>query len=206
MNLFHRTPPAPDELEQLRAEKARLEARLEELEGDLELYRKQNQRIVQEAGPALQENAVLRYLLFKCQSDRQVLEFHVQGSRAEALAALNLLRQLSPALEAGTDLLEATLYLAHEARALGVLPAPIPALEARAQVLWQAQHAQPWAFDPGRWLALRASSLLKALERQRQQAMQEAQHPADGLAAFDRGLAELADLLARLLQNLAKEG
>ena len=36
--------------------------------------------------------------------------------------------------------------------------------------------------------------------------MQEAQHPADGLAAFDRGLAELADLLARLLQNLAKEG
>jgi chromosome segregation ATPase len=206
VRLFHRIPRAPDELEQLRKERARLEARLAELEGELEFCRKQNERIVHDAAPALKENAVLRYQLFKCQSDRQVLEFHVQGSRAEAMAALNLLRRLSPSAEASADLLEATLFFTQEAEVLGVFPPPLQALEARAQALWQERHSRPWAFDPWRWLSLCASSLLQALERERHRAVQAAEHPADGLAAFDAGLGELADRLAGLVQSIAGEG
>lgn len=205
MRLFHRIHRVPDELEQLRKERAGLEARLAELESDLEFCRKQNERIVHDAAPALKENAVLRYQLFKCQSDRQVLEFHVQGSRAEAMAALNLLRRLSPIAEASTDPLEAILFFTQEAKALRVFPPPLQALEARAQALWQERHSQAWAFDPWRWLALHASSLLRALERMRQQSVDEAERPADGLAAFDPGLGELANLLGELLQSLDQE-
>ncbi|WP_018466027.1 hypothetical protein [Calidithermus timidus] len=205
MGFFHRVPRIPDELEQLRKEKARLEARLAELLADLEFYREQNKRIARDAAPALKENAVLRYQLYKCQSDRQVLEFHVQGSRAEALAALNLLRRLSPSAEASTDLLEATLYFVYEARAVGTPPGRLEALEARAQALWQERHSQTWAFDPWRWLSLRASSLLQAFERERHRIVQAAEHPADGLTAFDAGLSELVGLLVELVQSLAQE-
>jgi hypothetical protein len=202
MNLFHRISHP---LEQLRKEKERLEARLAELESDLEFCRKQNERIVHDAAPALKENAVLRYQLFKCQSDRQVLEFHVQGSRAEAMAALNLLRRLSPTAEASADPLEAILSFAHEAKVLGAFPPPLPALEARAQALWQERHSQAWAFDPWRWLALHASSLLQALEHRRQQSIHEVEHLAEGLTALDAGLSGLADLLVELVQNLDRE-
>lgn len=211
MNLFHRTP---DLLQQLTKEKTELETRLAELQSELEFYRKQNQRIVQDAAPALRENAVLRYQLYKCQSDRQVLEFHVQGSRAEAMAALNLLKRLSPAAETSVDPLEAVLCFAHEARALvafhvqqasGRETVILQALEARAQTLWQEHHVQPWTFDPWRWLALRASSLLQTLEHRRQQSVDEAERPADGLVAFDPGLGELANLLGELLQSLDQE-
>ncbi|MER3480307.1 MAG: hypothetical protein C4327_07440 [Meiothermus sp.] len=206
MNLFHRTPRAlAVELEELKKERARLEARLAELLAELAFCRQQNERIAREAAPALRENAVLRYQLAKCQADRQVLEFHVQGSRAEAMAALNLLKRLSPSTEARLDPLEAILLFAHEAKALGIFPPPLQAWEARAQALWQERHSQPWAFDPWRWIALRAGSLLQALERERQQAMQEAERPADGLRSFDAGLGELAEGLANWLQSLSQQ-
>lgn len=209
MKLFHRTPHVPDELEQLRKEKARLEAHLAELESELEFYRKQNERIVHDAAPALRENAVLRYQLFKCHNDRQVLEFHVQGSRAEAMAALNLLRRFSPGGVEGlskADLLEATLFFVYEAKAVGIAVSRLEALGRWAEALWRERRLQDWAFDPERWLALRSASLLQTLERERQHTVQEAEHPADGLAAFDPGLDELADLLVGLMQSIDREG
>ncbi|HEU4742626.1 MAG TPA: hypothetical protein VFS50_13615 [Meiothermus sp.] len=205
MNLFHREKHLPDEGEQLRAKNAELEAHVQRLREDLEFYRKQNERIAHDAAPAIKENAVLRYQLAKCQSDRQILEFHIQGSRAEALAALNLLRRLSPSAEASADLLEATLFFTYEAKLLKVFSPLISSLEAHAQFLWQQRHGQPWSFDAERWLILHTSSLLQALENRRQQAMQEAVHPADGLAAFDPDLGEIATQLGELLQSLPKE-
>ncbi|MDT7910129.1 MAG: hypothetical protein RQ912_09400, partial [Thermus sp.] len=49
------------EMDLLREKVARLEA-------DLELLRQKNAELAREASPALKENAVLRYELFKCQT------------------------------------------------------------------------------------------------------------------------------------------
>lgn len=200
MSWFHRSPSKSEnrrELETLRASVARLEA-------DLDFYRKQNERIAHDAAPVLRENAVLRYELYKCQSNRQVLEFHVQGSRAEANAALALLNRLAPrAVPVGEALLEAVLLLVAEARALGMARLELEGLEAKAQALWKESKGTCWSFDGSRWLALRVGGLLYALEREREKLLQAAESTADGLSAFDPGLAALSENVRQLVAGLA---
>lgn len=204
MKLFHRPPP-PD-LARLQSEKAALEARVAQLEQDLAFCEKQNHRLVQDAGPALQENAVLRYQLYKCESDRQVLEFHVQGSRAEAGAALNLLHRLAPPGAAEQmEPLEATLLFLYQARTLGVWREALEPLEEQARSLWQAEHGEPWRFEGERWLALSVAALLRRLEQARSQGLEEAARPADGLRAFDPNLAALASALQQALLAFTPE-
>ncbi|MCS7058487.1 MAG: hypothetical protein NZ849_10480 [Meiothermus sp.] len=201
MNLFQRHSP-PD-LARLQSEKAALEARVAQLEQDLAFCEAQNRRLVQDASPALRENAVLRYQLFKCESDRQVLEFHIQGSRAEARAALNLLHRLAPpGAPEQVEPLEALLIILHQARSLEAWSETLAALEAKAQALWLAQHGSPWRFEPRRWLGLSLAAVLRRLEQARDAQLEKAAHPAEGLSAFDPAQAELAEGLARALEEL----
>jgi chromosome segregation ATPase len=95
MSLFRRKPERPL-AEEREAEVAALRERVARLEADLALLRKKNAELAREASPALKENAVLRYELFKCQTDRQVLELHLSGLRAELRGTLALLRRLAP--------------------------------------------------------------------------------------------------------------
>ncbi|MCL6527906.1 MAG: hypothetical protein K6T57_13635 [Thermaceae bacterium] len=204
MNLFHRDKHPPDEAEQLRAKNAELEAQVQQLQEDLEFYRKQNERIVHDASPAISENAVLRYELYKCQSDRKILEFHISGARAEARAALNLLGQLAPAhVPQGQILLEAVLFLIHEVRGLGLDSGSLPPLEKEAQEAWTQTQGAPWHFSPERWLALRVGGVLRAIELEREHSVQAADRPADGLGAFDAALGRCGDLLRQWLETLA---
>jgi len=95
MSLFRRKPERPP-AEEREAEVAALRERVARLEADLELLRQKNAELAKEASPTPKENAVLRYELFKCQTDRQVLEFHLSGLRAELRGTLALLRRLAP--------------------------------------------------------------------------------------------------------------
>ncbi|MER3483347.1 MAG: hypothetical protein C4332_09585 [Meiothermus sp.] len=204
MNFFQWKKRLPDEVEQLKTQKAELEARVRELEADLALYRRQNERIVHDASPAIRENAVLRYELHKCQSDRQVLEFHISGARAEARAALNLLSRLAPREVArGLALLEAVLFLVTEARALGLDSTVLQPLEDEAQTAWNRNKGAPWRFAAERWLALRVGGVLRALEQEREQALQAAVRPTEGLEGFDLALSRCADWLKQWLEFLA---
>ncbi len=120
MSLFRRKPERPP-AEEREAEVAALRERVARLEADLELLCKENAELAKEASPALRENAVLRYELFKCQTDRQVLEFHLSGLRAELRGTLALLRRLAPGEPPkGEPPLEALLELLEVGRRLGV--------------------------------------------------------------------------------------
>jgi hypothetical protein len=182
---FLRRPPKPPSAQDS------LQLRLAELERDLEFYREQNERLAREAAPALRENSVLRYQLSKCHSDRQILEFHLQGARAEANAALQLLQQLNPGGRPSSDqLLEAILLLCFEARSLGL--SFLEDLEDEAQAMWRSARGTSWTFDPARWLTLRLGGLVAALGAFEQRLLNE-QGP--------EGLRSLPPLAAKLHQR-----
>lgn len=67
----------------LAAEVARLRAQVADLEERLAFVNDRHARLLEQEGLPMQENAVLRYDLQKCQRDRQVLEAHLASARGE---------------------------------------------------------------------------------------------------------------------------
>lgn len=197
MGLFKRNrknPQAPHSQETQLLEELR--QKLEQAQEEIAFLRSQNQRITQEAAPALKENAVLRYELFKCQSDRQVLEFHLAGLRAELGGTLALLSRLAPGEPPkGEPLLGAFLDLMEVGRRLGVEVQPLAEVEEAAKALL----AERQVFSPQRFLRLRLMGILAALERLLSEEVQRAEHPADALAAFPEPLERLRQQLAETL-------
>ncbi|WP_243026974.1 hypothetical protein [Thermus albus] len=185
-----------------------LEAQLAKAKEEIALLRSQNHRLAEEAAPALKENAVLRYELFKCQSDRQVLEFHLSGLRAELGGALALLGRLAPgeppkASERWEEaLLLAFLEVLEAARRLG---ARVEGLY-EAEVLALRLLGRPFHFDPERFLLARLAGILAALEGRLSEALRKAERPGEALKAFPEPLEELRRRLAQAITEDAGGG
>lgn len=182
----------------------RLHERIAALEADLDLFRRQNERLVRDGGRDHQENAVLRYQLAKCQNDRQVLEWHLGGLRAELRLALGPLSSFAALAEdGGATGVEAALLLAAEARAVGEGRPEIDAIAARAARAWRERFGATWQFEPCRLVLLRAGAVLHSLERVRDAALNAHAHPADGLAGRDASeLEELREEVMHLVEWL----
>lgn len=198
MGLFGRNrrnpkPTDPQEEGRLLQE---LRQSLEKAQEEIAFLREQNQRLTQEAAPALKENAVLRYELFKCQTDRQVLEFHLTGLRAELAGALALLSRLAPGEPPkGIPLLQAFLELMEVGRRLGVVVEGL----GEAEEMAASSLGKPLAFSPERFLHLRLTGILVALERLLSEEVRRAEHPGEALAAFPESLEKLRQQLAKAL-------
>jgi hypothetical protein len=202
MSLFRRKPERPP-AEEREAEVAALRERVARLEADLELLRKKNAELAKEASPALKENAVLRYELFKCQTDRQVLEFHLSGLRAELRGTLALLRRLAPGEPPkGEPPLQALLELLEVGRRLGV---PVEAFR-KAEKAALSALGRPLAFQPERFLFLRLSGVLAALERLLDEELDRAERPGEGLLQFPEPLESVREALAQGLATWGEEG
>ncbi len=158
-----------------------------ELRARLAFLKEQNARLARDAGPALKENAKLRYQLAQCQRDRQVLEMQVSGARAELQAAMNLLAR-EKARPPGENLAAAAFALAELAERLGV-SGPWAELKADAEALDPGV-----AFDPGAWVRAEALGVLALAERSLTERARGEAHPAGVLA--EEG--PLSRLLARL--------
>lgn len=204
MGLFrrNRTSPKAADLQDVELILEELKRKLEKAQEEIAFLRSQNHRLAQEAAPALKENAVLRYELFKCQTDRQVLEFHLSGLRAELGGALALLSRLAPGEPPkGMPLVQAFLDLMEVGRRLGVEVQALAEAEKEADALL-AQHR---AFSPERFLRQRLMGILAALERLLGEEVQKAEHPADALAAFPEPLEKLRQQLAKVLAAWAED-
>lgn len=185
-----RPPEANPEALALKEEVARLREEVDLLKG-------QNARLAREASPALKENAVLRYELFKCQQDRQVLEFHLSGLRAELRGTLSLLQRYAPGEPPkGGPLLAALLDLLEVGRRLGL---KVEAFHEAEEVARAAVGER--AFDPERFLTLRLSGLLAALERLLDEELRRAERPGEGLQAYPEALERVREALARALEQ-----
>lgn len=202
MAFFRRKNPREPK-EALETEMDLLREKVAQLEADLELLRQKNAELVREASPALKENAVLRYELFKCQTDRQVLEFHLSGLRAELRGALALLRRLAPGEPPkGEPPLEALLDLLEVGRRLGV---PLEAFR-RAEEGALSALGGPRAFRPERFLLLRLAGVLAALERLLDEELDKAGRPGEGLLRFPEPLESVREALAQGLAAWGEEG
>lgn len=187
--------PEPEEV-------GRLQAEIRRLQEEVAFLRAQNARLSQESAPALRENAVLRYELFKCQSDRQVLEFHLTGVRAELGGTLALLRRLAPGEPpAGEPILQAFLDLMEAGRRLGVDLSSLSEAEGEARAALEAPGA-PRPFQPERFLLLRLLGVLAALEGLLGQEIRQAEHAADALAQFPEALERVRRALGEVLPSL----
>lgn len=198
MRLFgrNRNNPKPIDLQGENRLLQELRQSLEKAQEEIAFLRSQNQRLTQEASPALKENAVLRYELFKCQTDRQVLEFHLSGLRAELAGALALLSRLAPGEPPkGTPLLQAFLELMEVGRRLGVVIEELGEAEETAK----SSLAEPLAFSPERFLRLRLTGILVALERLLSEEVRKVEHPGEAVAAFPESLEMLRQQLAKAL-------
>lgn len=189
--------PKPQEPEEGRL--AELVAELEKAQQEIAFLKTQNARLAQEAAPALKENAVLRYDLFKCQSDRQVLEFHLSGLRAELGGALALLHRLAPGEPPKEQpVLEAFLDLLEVGRRLGV---EIVGDLANAEALAREALGKAWSFQEERFLLLRLSGILTAVEHLLSEEIRRVDHPGEALTSFPKELEgvrrSLAEVLAR---------
>lgn len=199
MGFFSRNRPKPKDAESDRMVEE-LRASLAKAQEEIAFLRSQNDRLSQEAAPALKENAVLRYELFKCQTDRQVLEFHLFGLRAELGGALALLARLAPGeppkeqavLQAFLDLMEVGRRLGVEVRELY-----------EAETLAKRSLDGPQGFDPERFLRLRLVGILVAVERILGEEIRRAERPGEALAGFPEHLQELRQLLAKALSSWA---
>ncbi|WP_051906191.1 hypothetical protein [Thermus tengchongensis] len=192
---FGRKPsPKPQEPEEGRL--AELAAELAKAQEEIAFLKAQNTRLTQEAAPALKENAVLRYELFKCQSDRQVLEFHLSGLRAELGGALALLHRLAPGEPPRErPVLEAFLDLLEVGRRLGVEVEDL----APAEALAREALGEAWTFQAERFLALRLSGILAAIEHLLGEEVRRADHPGEALAGFPKELEGVRQALAKAL-------
>ncbi len=161
-----------------------------ELREQVAFLKEQNARLARDAGPALKENARLRYQLAQCQRDRQVLEMQVSGARAELQAAMNLLAR-AQARPPEERLAAAALALAELGERLG-LAGPWSALRSEARAL------DPGAsFVPEDWLRQEALGVLALAERSLTERARAEDHPAAALAE-EGPLARLLDALRRL--------
>lgn len=160
------------------------------LREQIAFLKEQNARLARDAGPALKENARLRYQLAQCQRDRQVLEMQVFGARAELQAAMNLLAR-AQARPPEERLAAAALTLAELGERLGVQG---PWAELREEALALEPRV---AFDPERWLRQEALGVLALAERSLTERARAGAHPADALAE-EGPLARLLDALRRL--------
>lgn len=143
-----------------------LREQLSELRRDLAMVRDKYDRLVAEGDTPRRENAVLRYELQKCQRDRQVLEWHLTGTRSELQLALALLRKLQAVDAAEDSLAGQTLRFCAQARLLGFDGEALQSLEAAARRVWQQQQRTPWALEVERELAAAAAALLARLNAQ----------------------------------------
>ncbi len=169
-----------------------LEAELARLREAVALMERQNARLARDCAPALKENATLRYQLAQCQRDRQVLEMHVGGARAEMQAALNLLAELE-GQPLSVRLGQAVFLFAQEGRALGAR-GPWDELLALARELMGASPD----LDLEAWVRRRAFALLALAEREFSGELQSLAHPAAGL-----GQQRALDALLTRLKQLA---
>ncbi|WP_243029528.1 hypothetical protein [Thermus altitudinis] len=140
-----------------------LRQNLDKAQEEIAFLRLQSQRLTQEARPALKENALLRYELFKCQGDRSVLAFHLSGWRAELAGALALLSRLAPGEPPReVPLLQAFLELREAGWRLGVTVQALMGAEKVAQTALGERQV----FNPERFLRMRLTgSPGTALER-----------------------------------------
>jgi chromosome segregation ATPase len=184
------------EVEQLRQ-------RIAELESSLAFVSKKHKALAAQEGQPLHENAVLRYDLQKCQRDRQVLEWHVNGTRSELHLALGMLQRYEGSPNpAGRALIEAQLFFVSEARKFGVALEGLEELEAGAKSLWRQETGQEWGFDPKHLLALRCTALLAALHQREQQALDSYDSPAEAINHFDESSETLGPVLTAMLEQL----
>ena len=173
---FRRKPPPPPEPPDC-----------SEFKEQLAFLKRQNARLAEDCGPALKENAQLRYRLAQCRRDHQVLEMQVSGARAELQAAMHLLAR-AQARPPEETLAEAALALAELAERLGV-EGPWAAVRTEARALDPGA-----AFDPEAWVRAEALGVLALAERRLTERVRAADRPAEALA--EEG--PLARLLARL--------
>ena len=159
-------------------------------ENQLAFLKQQNARLAKDCGPALKENARLRYQLAQCQRDRRVLEMQVSGARAELQAAMNLLAR-AQARPPEERLAAAALALAELGERLG-LAGPWSALRSEARALDPGA-----AFAPEDWLRQEALGVLALAERSLTERARAEAHPAAALAE-EGPLARLLDALRRL--------
>lgn len=189
---------SPKELQEKEEDMAELRDALAKAREEIAFLRSQNARLSQEAAPALKENAVLHYELFKCQSDRQVLEFHLSGLRAELGGALALLSRWAPGEPPkGESILRAFLDLLEVGRSLGLRVEGLAEAEAQARAALEGYRFQPDRF----WMA-RLAGILAALEGLLSKEVRGAERPGEALASFSKPLEEVRRGLAQVLASL----